>query len=147
MASEDVKGTLFTKVSNGGPENAVDGALWGGAIKVQYDYLSDNLESGSTIKVAKLPANARVLAVACAWDGSTSNTVKATIGDSNDANRLATTSDISDMSSAGSILQVAATSTFPKYTSETDIYISTSNANFGATMKIETAIFYVVESD
>jgi len=140
MAS--VKGVNITNIDSTPVEKASASQMHG-RLRVAFDsYEASSLASGSDITVARLPAGATVYEVSIVHDALGTG-VTLTAGDSDDADRLITSTAAA---SAGEVTMTddgAIGGVGHEYSAQTDILITTGGA--AATGTIKCAVYYAVD--
>jgi len=159
MSAENVVANIVTIRTNGIMPALIPQQFMEAKTCVQLAYMADALESGSTIKIARLPKGAMVLffhLVHAAMTGA----VTGAIGDADDADRLVEAGGIASMAAAGTqiILPRQGDYTITPagvwtagtvgvgyiYTADTDIYITTGGANITGDTRFDIATYYAL---
>jgi len=157
MSAENVVATIVTIRTNGIGPLLIPQQFLEAKICAQHAYMADELESGSTIKIARLPKGAMPLAwllVHAAMTGA----VTGAIGDADDPDRLVVAGGISSMAAAGTQVilprqgdyTITAAGVYTAgtvgvgyiYTAETDLYITTGGANITGDTRFDITTVY-----
>ena len=159
MSAENVVANIVTIRTNGIGPLLIPQQFLEAKIHAQLAYMADALESGSTIKIARLPKGAMVLwfdLVHAAMTGA----VTGSIGDAADPDRLVVAGGITSMAAAGTqhilprqgdyTITAAGVHTAGTvgvgyiYTVDTDLYITTGGANITGDTRFDIATIYTL---
>ena len=158
MSAENIEATIVTAMKADLGALTIPGSFLGNRIYAQLSYWVDNLESGSTVKIHRLPPHAMVLAFLIRHAAMT-NAVTAMIGDATDPDRWVETGGVTTMAAAG---QQIITPRAGDYTMTaggvltagtvgwgyrtgsawTDVILKTEAANMGGEVRVDHALLY-----
>ena len=158
MSAENIVANIVTCRTNGVGYNLLPGVWLDAPLHVQLAYIDDDLDSGSTIKIARLPKGAMIVAFGLTYE-ALGAAVTAQIGDSGDADRYVLAGGITSMVAAGSQLVFPRTGDYSFTTAGvvtdgtvgwgyrmadwTDIILTTGGADFdGTEHRIDFATIY-----
>ena len=139
MAAVNVEGVNYAKY-NSTPPQMVDVDQWGGRVRVMYDTYTETaaMETGSTIKVGRLPKGARFLYGYITTSKSLgTTTVKIEIGSTEVRAAAVHTTAV--------VPQLFGKNTGTQIDTASDVVITTATANSPGDAVIQTAIFYTVD--
>lgn len=137
----DVKGDNISTLDTR-PLEPLESSQWGGRVRCQMDvYEADNLASGSTIEIARIPAGARILPISCIAADALGSGVTVAAGDSGTAAKyLAATA----MNTAGLVTRFNKVDALGvKLSSQETIKLTTGGA--AATGTLRSFVFYTLD--
>jgi hypothetical protein len=147
MGAVTVSGVNYAKAVDPSGDNILGPGLWGARVRVQFDsYTLASVASGSTIRVAKLPAGARVLAVLLNNAAlGTGVTLAVGNGGSGQSAIFAAAAAAHAATTAPKVCQLTAASAYVVGTLTGDDVVTVTTGGATASGAISTAVLYTVD--